>query len=92
MYVSVDMHGFVESLNVSVCAGILLHALRRYVDHPVGNPVANVKLGDDEKKFVTEHWIAANVENAEIILNRKQPQLIEYLRWQRQYASRLLID
>lgn len=92
MYVSVDMHGFVESLNVSVCAGILLHELRRYVDKPIGIPEANVMLSEDEKEFVLEHWIARNSENGEIILQREMPQVIEYFRWQKHFSSKLLID
>jgi tRNA (guanosine-2'-O-)-methyltransferase len=48
-YLSVGMHGFVESLNVSVCAGILLHGLRQAVSK---------RLEHQEEILVRDYWLA----------------------------------
>lgn len=84
-YVSIGMHGFVESLNMSVCAGILMHAFRQWVDHPVSQN-ANIKISEDEQNFILEHWICKNIESGQKILDRTAPDLIDYFLWQRKFT------
>lgn len=68
MYVHVDMFGFTESLNVSVCAGIILHSLRQCFEERQ----KNILLTSLEQKLVLEHWIAKDYNLArQYIANRK---------------------
>ncbi|KAB8031799.1 TrmH family RNA methyltransferase [Fluviispira multicolorata] len=72
MYVSVQMFGFMESLNVSVCAGIILQALREFME--INS--CELYLSEQEKKLVLEHWMAKTCSSAfEYISNRKSELL-----------------
>ncbi|WP_186645718.1 TrmH family RNA methyltransferase [Fluviispira vulneris] len=78
-YISVEMYGFMESLNVSVCAGIILQSLREFFEKSSDNHL----LSDLEKKLVIEHWIAKTCSNAyEYIANRK-PELLPWFEFVR---------
>ncbi|BBH52339.1 TrmH family RNA methyltransferase [Fluviispira sanaruensis] len=78
-YISVEMYGFMESLNVSVCAGIILQALREFFEKSSENHL----LSDLERKLVIEHWIAKTCSNAyEYITNRK-PELLPWFEYVR---------
>lgn len=74
MYLSVDMLGFSESLNVSVCAGILLQRLREVFErqkHPL-------LLSPWEREIVFEYWVAKNFPNGFKILSNQAPDLIPW--------------
>lgn len=70
-YVHIDMHGFVESLNVSVCAGVLLHALRTSLEER--DP--RFLLGKHEAELLVEHWMARSVTNGPEVVRDKAPAL-----------------
>lgn len=68
LYVSVDMHGFCESLNVSVCAGIILNSLRESFEQH--NKLS--LLSEMERNLILEHWICRDYSNAyKYVANRK---------------------
>lgn len=72
-YLCVDMRGFVESLNVSVCAGILLHSLREfYVRH--GNPI---DPESDEGRLIRAYWLTRAVGSALPFIQASAPELLE---------------
>jgi tRNA (guanosine-2'-O-)-methyltransferase len=73
-YVHVDMHGFVESLNVSVCAGILLQALRCSLE--AKEP--GFRISDDERGLLLEHWMARSVTRATELVQVHRPALWPY--------------
>lgn len=84
-YISVGMHGFVESLNLSVCAGILLHELRKHLEVAFcKNREANLLLSDVEKNLVMETWLSRDLLSAPDILRRKAPHLLNYLSFLRE--------
>lgn len=70
-YVHVDMHGFVESLNVSVCAGVLLHALRTSLE----GRERRFLVAEHEAELLVEHWMARSVTNGTEVVRDKQPGL-----------------
>lgn len=74
MYVHVDMFGFTESLNVSVCAGIILHSLRQcYVERN-----KNIFLTELEEKLILEHWVAKDYTNARQYISLRCPSLLNW--------------
>ncbi len=78
-YVSVQMYGFTESLNVSVCAGIILQNLREQL----ANFQKNFYLNEFEKALVLEHWIAKNCPNAFEYIESRQPHLLNWFEFVR---------
>ncbi|MEN9528639.1 MAG: hypothetical protein RI932_512 [Pseudomonadota bacterium] len=73
-YLHVDMNGFVESLNVSVCAGILLHALRsQWLPKTISHA-----LSADQQSLLVEHWVARSCQNARAIIERENPLLLPW--------------
>ncbi|MBX9703546.1 MAG: hypothetical protein K2X39_05280 [Silvanigrellaceae bacterium] len=74
-YLSVRMFGFTESLNVSVCAGIVLQSLRRALveSHP-----GKYYLSDFEKELTIEHWIAKTCPKAGEIVRERYGNLQEW--------------
>ncbi|MCD8102341.1 MAG: RNA methyltransferase [Alistipes sp.] len=63
-YIRIPMWGFVESLNVSACAAIILYMLSKRLresDIPWG-------LTDDEKRVLMFDWMMRSVKNAEMLL------------------------
>lgn len=79
MYVHVDMFGFTESLNVSVCAGIILHSLRQCFEHRQ----KNISLTELEKKLVLEHWITKDFTNARQYISNRKPELLAWFEFVR---------
>ncbi|MES2615868.1 MAG: RNA methyltransferase [Bdellovibrionota bacterium] len=79
MYVHVDMFGFTESLNVSVCAGIILHSLRQCFE----NHKKNILLTELETQLVFEHWIAKDYTNARQYIANRQPELLPWFEFVR---------
>ncbi len=75
MYVHVDMWGFSESLNVSVCAGIILHSLRQALE----KQRASILLNELEEKLVLEHWLAKDYVPALQYITHKKPELLPWL-------------
>jgi tRNA (guanosine-2'-O-)-methyltransferase len=78
-YLHVGMNGFVESLNVSVCAGILLHALRTQWLLPRGGEL----LTEGEQNLMVEHWIARSCQNARQVMERNAPLLLPWFEFVR---------
>jgi|GEM_PF-608434 len=83
MYVHIDMHGFVESLNVSVCAGILIHTLRRALEANNSAVLARGEadrfcLAPHERALLLEHWIARSVIRAPELVQAGRPDLWPY--------------
>jgi tRNA (guanosine-2'-O-)-methyltransferase len=78
-YVHVAMNGFVESLNVSVCAGILLHALR----HQWMSEQNKHELSAAEQNLLVEHWLARSCQNALPVVEREKPLLLPWFEFVR---------
>lgn len=78
-YVSVQMYGFSESLNVSVCAGIILQNLREQL----ARFQKDFYLNEFEKALILEHWIAKNCPNAFQYIENRQPQLLKWFEFVR---------
>ena len=78
-YVHVAMNGFVESLNVSVCAGILLHALR----NQWLNETNKQYLTAAEQNLLVEHWLARSCQNARPVIEREKPLLLPWFEFVR---------
>lgn len=75
LYVHVGMQGFVESLNVSVCGGIILHGLRAALPSNTGNLTSN------EKELLIEHWLTRSVDASQEIVTARAPELLPYYRF-----------
>lgn len=65
-FIRVPMQGFVESLNVSVCAGILLYRLSERLKASS----ADWRLKEDERDVLLFRWLFDNVRDAETIMTR----------------------
>ena len=74
LYLHVDMTGFVESLNVSVCAGILLHGLKE----KLCRPEIDFSMPDRDRALLLEHWIVRSCANGYEIIAAKYPHLTAY--------------
>lgn len=74
MYISVDMFGFCESLNVSVCAAIVLNTMREVLSQ--NNLLSN--LAEDEQKILLEHWISKDTEHSYKFISAKYPYLFDW--------------
>ena len=78
-YVHVSMNGFVESLNVSVCAGIILHSLRtQWLKQR--NLHALSQAG---QHLLVEHWLARSCQNARPVVEREKPLLMPWFEFVR---------
>ena len=67
-YLNIPMSGFVESLNLSVCAGILLHELRRIMTHHhISYP-----LLDQEKRLLLDDWLLRTVSCSQSVLKQNR--------------------
>lgn len=73
-YLSVDMFGFCESLNVSVCAAIVLDALREVLTQ---NQLL-ITLSKSEQNLLLEHWLAKDTEHSYKFISAKFPQLFDW--------------
>jgi tRNA (guanosine-2'-O-)-methyltransferase len=72
-YLCVDMRGFVESLNVSVCAGILLHQLREfYAQHerPI-DPTSH------DGRLLHAYWLTRAAGSGLRYLQAAAPELLD---------------
>ncbi|MFZ9521329.1 MAG: TrmH family RNA methyltransferase [Silvanigrellaceae bacterium] len=78
-YLHVEMNGFVESLNVSVCAGILLHALR----FQWFEKISDFNLTIPEQNLLVEHWLARSCQNARQIVERENTALVPWFEFVR---------
>ena len=65
-FVEIPMHGFAESFNISVAAGILMQRLRTRLEQ---SELA-WKLHPDEHALLNAEWIFKSVRNARGILAR----------------------
>lgn len=79
LYVSVDMYGFCESLNVSVCAGILLNSLRESFERS-GDLL---RLNDFERNLILEHWICRDYSHAYKYIETRKPDLLPWFEFVR---------
>jgi tRNA (guanosine-2'-O-)-methyltransferase len=78
-YLHIEMTGFVESLNVSVCAGILFHSLRtQWLDQSSRHAMTT-----SEQLLLLEHWLASSCENARPIIERERPLLLPWFEFVR---------
>ncbi len=78
LYVHVKMDGFVESLNVSVCAGMLLHALRGYCESN-----KTLTLSPEQKQLLLETWICRAVKQGGRLVEAHDPALMPYFEFVR---------
>ena len=79
MYVSVQMYGFMESLNVSVCAGIIIQSLRE----SISKNQQNFLLSKQEQDLILEHWIAKMCPNAYSYISSRMPELLNWFEFVR---------
>ncbi len=67
LHVAIPMHGFAESLNISVAAAVVIHELNRRLREL---PRERWALSEDEKCELRAEWAMASVRNAHGILKR----------------------
>lgn len=67
MHVAIPMHGFAESLNISVAAAVAIHEMNRRLRE---RPKDSWCLSDAEKRELRTKWAMASVRNATGILKR----------------------
>ena len=67
LHVAIPMHGFAESLNISVAAAVIIHELNRRLREL---PRERWALSEDEKRELRAQWAMASVRNAPGILKR----------------------
>lgn len=67
LHVAIPMHGFAESLNISVAAAVTLHELNRRLRQ---QPRETWALREEEKALLRAQWAMASVRNARGILKR----------------------
>jgi tRNA (guanosine-2'-O-)-methyltransferase len=67
LHVAIPMHGFAESLNISVAAAVVIHELNRRLRN---TPHVAWNLNDLEKAELRAQWAMASVKNARGILAR----------------------
>jgi tRNA (guanosine-2'-O-)-methyltransferase len=77
-YLYIDMKGFVESLNVSVCAGILLNALRLAFEK---NTPRDFYLTNEEQILLLDYWVAKTLDNSEKIIKLHYPSFHPYYQY-----------
>jgi tRNA (guanosine-2'-O-)-methyltransferase len=73
-YLFVQMYGFTESLNISVCAGILLQSLREFLERKN----KEFLLTPQEKKLIEEYWIAKTCSKAYSYISTRHFELLEW--------------
>lgn len=73
-YLYVGMCGFVESLNVSVCAGILFQGLRQYLVAKNSTETAT----ENEQKILLEYWLSRSLDLGNRIILNRRPDLLPY--------------
>jgi len=66
-FIKIPMHGFTESFNVSVAAGILLSSLAA----KIRNSNLNWHLSENEKIQLRFNWYKKSVKNADKLLSKK---------------------
>ncbi len=79
LYVSVQMYGFMESLNVSVCAGIILQSLR----DSLSSYQQNFLLSKEDQDLILEHWIAKTCPSAYNYISSRMPELLKWFEFVR---------
>ncbi len=67
LHVAIPMHGFAESLNISVAAAVVIHELNRRLREL---PRERWSLSEGEKRELRAQWAMASVRNAPGILER----------------------
>lgn len=77
LYCYVQMSGFVESLNLSVCAGILLGRFRELIDSGV-LWAGMAALTSDEREYLFDHWSVQTFPNGRLVVKDKAPILKDY--------------
>jgi tRNA (guanosine-2'-O-)-methyltransferase len=79
LYCYVKMTGFVESLNLSVCAGMLLGKLREVIDSRL-LPSFSDGLLPHERDLLLDHWCLHSTPKAKALIEANAPELKEYYR------------
>jgi tRNA (guanosine-2'-O-)-methyltransferase len=74
-YAYIKMNGFAESLNVSVCAAILLHQLRTALPRQA--------LTDWEQKLLVDYWVSRALDNSLNLMEKQSPQDLSYFQYVR---------
>jgi tRNA (guanosine-2'-O-)-methyltransferase len=69
-YAHVQMSGFSESLNVSVCAAILLHQLK------VSLPFKPLSI--NEREILVDFWVSRALENSLHLIEKANPNVLDY--------------
>ena len=78
LYIHVSMHGFVESLNVSVCAGIILHGLRSAL---VDTKSEQFRLSAHEQSLILDQWLVKTVARVGDLICAKRLDLVDYFKF-----------
>ncbi len=74
LYIYVDMYGFSESLNVSVCAALILQSLRNFFEK--NNCL--LKYTEIEKKIIMDYWMSRDYLHSETLIQNKKKELFDY--------------
>ena len=67
MFVKIPMHGFTESLNISVAAAILLQDISSRLRR---TDSVNWKLSVEEKDEISREWTLKNIYRNELLIER----------------------
>lgn len=73
-YIYIEMYGFSESFNISVCAAITLNRLRESLK----KDQLLKTLSDDEQRLLTEYWIVKDTAHAKEYIQKFNPNLLEW--------------
>lgn len=68
-FIKIPMYGMVESLNISVCAAILLYMLSQRVH----TSVENWQLPEEDRKRILFQWMLESVKDSKNIMKRFVP-------------------
>ena len=66
-FITIPMYGFVESLNISVCAAIILQSIAKKLH----SSNVNWQIPQRERDVLLNRWMRYSVKDSERILNRK---------------------
>ena len=75
LFISVPMQGFVESLNISVCAAILLQAFRYYYTKHAASDFPMLKF---EQEIILDYWYLLSGNKTMELLRSCAPHLVDY--------------
>jgi len=75
-YLHIPMFGFTESLNVSVCAALLLQRLREWCQGP--EQYQHSILSQKDQTLILDYWISKSTTHGRSFLDNRHPHLLPW--------------